>query len=175
MAPCRGARATHSTQAPPTHRNPTNPQTSAHLSARGLQHQQRSPFQTDGTGLQPFWDDKCPDLSEHAPADNGGWTFLSTNPESKRGLESPRSVPPASSANGAPHTSLGQRPRSRTRQSSKPCRGAPFSTDGTGLQPFADNRIPDIFPQCCTTNGRSAREPGWPRLPQVDRSPGGSP
>jgi hypothetical protein len=71
---------------------------------------------------------KCPDLLEHAPADNGAGTFLSTNPESKRGLESPRSVLPASSANGALYTSLGQRPRS---VGAAPCR-----TDGTGLQPF---------------------------------------
>jgi hypothetical protein len=49
MAPCRGARATHSTQAPPTHRNPTNPQTSAHLSARGLQRQRRAQYQPGPT------------------------------------------------------------------------------------------------------------------------------
>jgi hypothetical protein len=65
-----------------------------------------------GTFLSPAPNHKRPDLSEHAPADNGAGTFLSTNPESKRGLESPRSVPPASSANGALYTSLGQRPRS---------------------------------------------------------------
>ena len=65
-----------------------------------------------GTFLSPAPNHRRTDLSEHAPADNGGWTFLSTNPESKRGLESPRSVPPASSANGALHTGLGQRPRS---------------------------------------------------------------
>jgi hypothetical protein len=49
-----------------------------------------------GTFLSPAPNHRRPDLLEHAPADNGGWTFLSTNPESKRGLESPRSVPPAS-------------------------------------------------------------------------------
>ena len=47
--------------------------------------------------------------------------------ERKRGHSCPR--PP--SANGAPHTSLGHRPRLPTQQSPQPCRGAPSRTDGT--------------------------------------------
>jgi hypothetical protein len=113
---------------PPRSSIPSNAQTISHRPTDGLQRQRRALYQPAN--------DRSPDLFEHAPADNGGWTFLSTNPESKRGLESPRSVPPASSANGAPHTSLGQRPRSSMHPFREPCRGAPCRTDGTGLQPF---------------------------------------
>ena len=54
------------------------------------------PPQRQRRALYQPGNDRRPDLLEHAPADKGGWTFLSTNPESKRGLESQRSVPPAS-------------------------------------------------------------------------------
>jgi len=70
--------------------------------------------------------------------------------ESKRGLESPRSVPPALSAKGAPYTSLGQRPRLSMHPFREPCRGAPFRADGTGLQPSGNDSNRDL--------GR------WPRL-----------
>jgi len=44
----------------------------------------------------------------------------------------------------------------------KVCRGAPFPTDGTGLKPFWNDKIPDIFPQAWTFKGRTAREPEGP-------------
>ena len=51
------------------------------------------------------------------------------NPESQRDrLHRTRASP---NANGAPHTCLGQRPRSRTHQSPKPCRGAPSDPRAT--------------------------------------------
>ena len=65
--------------------------------------------------------------------------------------------PPAViSANGAPHTSLGQRPRLPMHQSRKPCRGAPFRPDGTGLWPIWNHsiRVPGPLAQAGMAPGR---------------------
>jgi len=151
-----------------------------------------------GTGLQPFRNHsiRIPGPLAQAGMAPGRWPSGDRRPSHKRPdlfacQQKPRPLridPPAViSANGAPHTSLGQRPRLPMHQSRKPCRGAPCRIDGTGHQPFRNDSIrqpgplaqagmaPGRCPSGTTEGQNSANMPAPTESVRPQRRPRGQP
>jgi hypothetical protein len=148
-----------------------------------------APCRIDGTGLQPFWNDsiRIPGPLAQAGMTPGLWPSGDRRPSQQMPRPFRIDPPAVISANGAPYTSLGQRPRLPMHQSRKPCRGAPFRPDGTGLQPFWNDSIripgplaqagmaPGLWPSGTTEGQNSANMPAPTEPVRPERRPRGQP